>query len=63
MGAKVILKDKIDASLPGSGLSPDTFVFCIQMRFQKNQFNYIGKDFIGIDATQLNIWDSSYSLW
>jgi hypothetical protein len=50
-GAEVILKDKIDAPPPGSGLSPDVFVFCIQTIFQKQQFNYIGKEFLGIDAT------------
>ena len=36
---------------PRSGLSPDTFIFCIQTAFQKKQFNIIGKDFVGIDAT------------
>ena len=50
-GAEVILKDKIDAPPPESGLSPDVFVFCIQTIFQKQQFNYIGKEFMGIDAT------------
>ena len=51
VGAEVILKDKINAPPPGSGLSPDVFVFCIQTMFQKQQFNYIGKEFLGIDAT------------
>ena len=50
-GASVILKDKIDAAPAGSGLSPDVFIFCIQTAFQKEQFNLIGKDFLGIDAT------------
>ena len=49
-GAKV-MKDKIDTPPPGSGLSPDTFVFCIQTKFQKNQFTLIGENFLGIDAT------------
>ena len=38
-GTSVILKDKIDATPPGSGLSPDTFILCIQTAFQKDQFN------------------------
>jgi hypothetical protein len=51
VGAEVIMKDKIDPPPYGSGLSPDTFVFCIQTRFQNHQFNSIGRDFLGIDAT------------
>ena len=50
-GASGILKDKIDAAPPGLGLSPDTFILCIHTAFQKDQFNLIGKDFLGIDAT------------
>ena len=50
-GASVILKDKIDTAPAGSGLSPDVFIFCIQTTFQKEQFNLIGKKFLGIDAT------------
>ena len=50
-GAKIILNDKIDAPPPGSGLSPDTFIFCIQTRFQRDLFREIGKEFLGIDAT------------
>jgi hypothetical protein len=50
-GAEIILKDKIDAPPPESGLSPETFVFCIQTKFQKDLFSAIGKDFLGIDAT------------
>ena len=50
-GASVILKDKIDAAPARSGLSPDVFIFCIQTAFQKEQFNLIGSDFLGIDAT------------
>ena len=50
-GAKITLIDKIDAPPPGSGLSPDTFVFCIQTKFQKDQFQEIGNGFLGIDAT------------
>ena len=49
--AKIILKDKIDTPPLGSGLSPDTFVFCIQTEFQRDLFREIGKDFLGIDAT------------
>src|ERR1700733_13157219 len=49
--AEIILKDKIDAPPPGSGLSPDTLVFCIQTEFQRDLFREIGKDFLGIDAT------------
>ena len=64
-GASVILKDKIDAVPPESGLSPDTFIFCIQIAFQKDQYNLIGKDFLGIDdthnTTQYCMWDFSYS--
>jgi hypothetical protein len=50
-GAGVILKDKIDPPPPGSRLSADTFVLCIQTVFQKNQFRSIGNDFLSIDAT------------
>ena len=50
-GAEIILIDKIDAPPLGSGLSPDTFVFCIQTKFQKDQFREIGNGFLGIDAT------------
>jgi hypothetical protein len=50
-GAEVILKDKIDAPPPGSGLSPDTFLMCIQTKFQKDQFRLIAKKFLCIDAT------------
>ena len=48
-GAEIILIDKIDAPPPGSGLSPDTFIFCIQTKFQKDQFQEIGNGFLGID--------------
>ena len=50
-GAEIILIDKINAPPPGSGLSPDTFVFCIQTKFQKDQFREIENGFLGIDAT------------
>lgn len=50
-GAGVILKDKVDAPPPGSGLSPETFIMCIQTKFQMDQFRLIGKNFISIDAT------------
>lgn len=50
-GAKIILNDKIDAPPPGSGLSPDALVFCIQIEFQKDIFQEIWRDFLGIDAT------------
>ncbi len=50
-GAKVILKDKIDPPPPESRLSQDTFILCIQTRFQKDQFRFIGNNFLSIDAT------------
>ena len=45
VGAEVILKDKIDAPLLGSGLSPDVFVFCIQTKFQKRNLIILAKIF------------------
>jgi hypothetical protein len=50
-GAAAIVKDKIDPPPPGSGLSQDTFILCIQTEFQRDQFRVIGKDFLSIDAT------------
>ncbi len=37
-GAKCILKDRKDTHPPESGLSPDSFVLCIQTKFQLDCF-------------------------
>jgi hypothetical protein len=50
-GGEVILKDKLDPSPPGSGLSPNVFVLCIQTKFQMDQFKKLGPNFVSIDAT------------
>src|ERR1700761_68019 len=50
-GAMCLLKDKIDPAPPESGLSPDSFVLCIQTKFQKDCFLALGLDFVSIDAT------------
>src|SRR6266404_7058548 len=50
-GAEVTLKDKLDPPPPGSGLSPDSFVLCIQTTFQRAQFQALGSHFLSIDAT------------
>jgi hypothetical protein len=46
-----ILKDKLDPLPQESGLSPDTFVLCIQTKFQKDQFRMLASNFLSIDAT------------
>ena len=46
-----ILKDRLDPPLPGSGLSQDVFVLCVQTKFQEKQFQNLGSDFMSIDAT------------
>jgi hypothetical protein len=50
-GAVCFLKDKIDPSPPESGLSQDSFVLCIQTKFQRDRFLALGSDFVSIDAT------------
>ena len=50
-GSVCLLKDKIDPAPPESGLSPDSFVLCIQTKFQKDCFLALGSDFVSIDAT------------
>ena len=51
-GGSAILKDRLDPPLPGSGLSQDVFVLCVQTKFQEKQFQKLGSDFMSIDATQ-----------
>jgi hypothetical protein len=50
-GAVCLLKDKIDPAPPESGLSQDSFVLCIQTKFQRDRFLALGSDFVSIDAT------------
>ena len=50
-GAECFLKDKKDSVPPASGLSQDTFVLCIQSKFQRDRFLALGNDFVSIDAT------------
>jgi hypothetical protein len=50
-GAVCFLKDNIDPSPPESGLSQDSFVLCIQTKFQRDCFLALGSDFVSIDAT------------
>ena len=50
-GARVILKDKSDPPPPGSGISPDTFVLCMQTTFQSDRFQELSSDSMSIDAT------------
>ena len=50
-GGETFLKDKLDPPPPGSGLSSDVFVLCIQTKFQKDQFQKLGSNFVSIDAT------------
>ena len=49
--AEVVLKDKKDPPPPGSGLSQESFVLCIQTEFQCDRFHALGSDFLSIDAT------------
>ena len=42
-GAVCVLKDMQDPAPPESGLSPDSFVLCIQTKFQKERFFGTGK--------------------
>ncbi len=50
-GAEAVLKDKRDPPPPGSGLSQNSFVLCIQPKFQMDRFHALGSDFLSIDAT------------
>ena len=50
-GAVCVLKDMQDPAPPESGLSPDSFVLCIQTKFQKERFLALGNNFVSIDAT------------
>ena len=50
-GGETLLKDILDPPPPGSGLSPEVFVLCIQTKFQKDQFKKLGSNFVSIDAT------------
>jgi hypothetical protein len=47
----VFYKDKADQPPPNSQLEQDTFVLCIQARFQLDAFRRLGDRFIGVDAT------------
>jgi len=47
----VLYKDKADQPPPNSQLEQDTFVLCIQARFQLDAFRRLGDRFIGVDAT------------
>src|SRR6266571_8786740 len=49
-GAKCFLKDRKDPPPPKSG-SSDSFVLCIQNKFQKSHFCALGTNFMSIDAT------------
>ena len=44
-GGSAILKDKLDPLPQESGLSPETFVLCIQTKFQRDQFQMLGSTF------------------
>ena len=50
-GVEAVLKDKMDPPPPGSGISGDCFVLCIQTVFQRDRFRSLGSDFLSIDAT------------
>jgi hypothetical protein len=47
----VFYKDKADQPPPNSQLEQDSFVLCIQAKFQLDAFRRLGNRFIGIDAT------------
>jgi hypothetical protein len=47
----VFYKDKADQPPPNSQLEKDTFVLCIQARFQLDAFRRLGDRFVGVDAT------------
>lgn len=46
-----VLKDIVDPPPVGSGLSEESFVMCIQTKFQRDCFLALGMDFMSIDAT------------
>ena len=48
---EALQKDILDPPPPGSGLCPEVFVLCIQTKFQKDQFQKLGSNFVSIDAT------------
>ena len=50
-GAGAVLKDKRDPPPPGSELSQQSFVLCVQTQFQMDRFRALGSDFLSIDAT------------
>ncbi len=50
-GTECVLKDKKDPPPPESGLSQDSFVLCIQTKFQRDRFQALGLNFVSIDAT------------
>ena len=50
-GAEAVLKDKRDPPPPGSELSQQSFVLCVQTQFQMDCFRALGSDFLSIDAT------------
>ena len=47
----VFYKDKADQPPPNSQLEQDSFVLCIQAKFQLDTFWCLGNRFIGIDVT------------
>jgi hypothetical protein len=47
----VFYKDRADQPPPNTQLEQDTFVLCIQARFQLDTFWRLGNRFIGIDMT------------
>ena len=50
-GAECALKDKRDPPPPEFGLSQDSYVFCVQTKFQQDCFQALGNNFVSIDAT------------
>jgi hypothetical protein len=47
----VFYKDKADQPPPNSQLEQDTYVLCIQARFQLDAFRCLGDRFIRVDMT------------
>ena len=50
-GGEALLKDILDPPPLGAGLCPEVFVRGIQTKFQKDQFQKLGSNFVSIDAT------------
>jgi hypothetical protein len=50
-GDQCVLKDRGDPPPPESGLSEDSFVMCVQTKFQRDCFLALGRNFVSIDAT------------